>query len=321
MTRTYSRTNITVPGPPRPLLVISFLFQPTPDHHRHHSDPPWTTLSLPEPFWSTKSTSGLLKSILATPCLSQPLQAITTITHHSRTTIDQSKSPRPLQTTRTFFWTTSAVPSQPRTFLANPYSSQPFKTINAIAHHSGPTLDQAKPPRPLQMTRTYSRANNTVPGPPQPLRAKSLHDWLSPLQDHQLCSRSAQTKPGYSIPIAAIQTITIITHHSRVTLGPSKSPMPLQTTRTHSRTASTVPNQPGTFLATPYLSQPVQTTNAITHHFRTSMGQAKPPRPLQTDSDHYKTQKLFQAHTDLFQPHHQEFAVGIHKFEMNKDLA
>ena len=44
--------------------------------------------------------------------------------------------------------------------------------------------------------------------------------------------------------------------------------------------------------------------------------------------DHSKTivittepKKLFQAFTDLFQPHHQEFAVRIHKLEMNKDLA
>ena len=191
------------------------------------------------------------------------------------------------------------------------------------------------------MTRTYSRANNTVPGPLRPLMATLFLSQLlqtiiaipqanhgplkaSPeltrLQDHQLCSRPAQTNPSYSMPIAATQTITIITN-TPVTLDPSKSPMPLQTSRTHSRTTSTVPNQPRTFLATSYLSQPVQTTNAITHNFRTTMDQSKPPKPLQTDCDHYRTPKLFQAHTDLSQPHHQDFAVRIHKLEMNKDLA
>ena len=150
---------------------------------------------------------------------------------------------------------------------------------------------------------------------------EGIHDCLSPLQNHQLCFKSAQINPGCSMPIAATQTITIITHHSRVTLDPSKSLMLLKTSRTHSRTTNTVLNQPRTFLATPYLSQSVQTTNAITHHFRTTTDQSKPPRPLQTDCDHYRTPKLFLAHTDLFQPHHQDFAFRIHKLEMNKDLA
>jgi len=38
-----TRTNSTVPGLPRLLLVTSFLSQPL-----HHPDPPWTTQSLPE---------------------------------------------------------------------------------------------------------------------------------------------------------------------------------------------------------------------------------------------------------------------------------
>ena len=98
--------------------------------------------------------------------------------HHSRTTLNQSNSLRPLQTTRTFFRTTRTVSSQPITLLATLYSFQQFKTINTITHHS---------------THTHHQSN--------PL--KSLLDRLNPLQDHHLCFRPTQTNPGYSMSIAA----------------------------------------------------------------------------------------------------------------------
>ena len=53
-----------------------------------------------------------------------------------------------------------------------------------------------------------------------------------------------------------------------------KTPRQLSTTRIFFRTTSTVPNQPRPFLANPnLLSQPLQTTDVITHHSRTTMDQ------------------------------------------------
>ena len=81
------------------------------------------------------SLPGPLRPILANPCLSQSNQTIPSITHHSKTTLDQSNPPRSLQKTRNFSMITSTVPNQPRAFLAGPNLSQPLQTIITIAHH------------------------------------------------------------------------------------------------------------------------------------------------------------------------------------------
>jgi pterin-4a-carbinolamine dehydratase len=220
----------------------------------------------------------------------------------------------------------------------------------------------SKPPRPLQMTRTYSRTNSIVPGPLRhllatlfsskplqtiiaitqtlhgPLKAsKRLPDWLSLLQDHHLCSRSTQTNLGYSMPFAV--TPDYHYHHPSLQnyLGPVKASQstaenqdllhdhqhfskPTTTFPGHSklipttpdhqchhpslqnyhgsvkvsqttpnnqdllyRTTSTVPNQPQPFLVTPYLSQPVQITNAITRHSIPTMDHSKLHRAFLID--------------------------------------
>ena len=125
MTKTYSKIN-RIDDCSRPTTTSPgnfILISPPPDHHRHHPDQPWTTQSLPDRLALlqdhqlcsryTQTNPGY------TPCLSQPLQTITTVTHHSRTTMDQSKPPRLLQKTMTHSWTTllsSTVPNQPRPF-------------------------------------------------------------------------------------------------------------------------------------------------------------------------------------------------------------
>ena len=79
-------------------------------------------------------------------------------------------------------------------------------------------------PLGVRTGRIASRTTTAVPGSPRPLLATSFLSqplqipiaiipilygplepfwWLSPLQDHQLCSRSTQSNPGYSMPIAA----------------------------------------------------------------------------------------------------------------------
>ena len=160
------------------------------------------------------------------------------------------------------------------------------------------------------MTKTYSKTNNSiVPGPPRHLLAtsfsyqqlrtiiviiqtnhgplkssQSLPDRLALLQDHQLCSRYTQTNPGYTPCLSQLlQTITTVTHHSRTTLDQSKPPRPLQKTRTYSWTTSTVPNQPRPFLVTPYLSQPVPITNAISRHSIPTMDHTKLHRAFLID--------------------------------------
>ena len=144
----------------------------------------------------------------------------------------------------------TTVPGRPLLLLSTSFLSQPLQTICAITwtHHG-------------------------------PLKAsQSLNDWASPLQNHQLCSRFTQTNPGYS----CISQPLRLSLSSSITPELPTSPIPLKTTRTHSRTTNTVANQPRTFLATPDITQPVQTTKAITPHFKTTMDQSKPHRPFQT---------------------------------------
>ena len=136
--------------------------------------------------------------------------------------------------------TTTAVPASPRPLLTTSFSFQPFQIPITI-----------------------------IPIPYGPLEASpSLSDRLSPLQDHQLCFRSTQSNPRYSMPIAAINNIT---YHSRTTMNQYKTPR--QQLR-YSPGPPVLPNQPRTFLANPNLSsQPLQTTDVITHHFRTTTHQ------------------------------------------------
>ena len=227
--------------------------------------------------------------------------------------------------TRTYFRANNTVPSPDiKPLVATSFLFQLLQTIIAIPQinhgHSNPSRVYTWLPRSTTEPPTLLRLLKQILAAPclsRPLRPSltSLQSYSRPvkvshvtqniqdsLQDHRHCS-----KPTKNLP--------------RVTLDPSKSLMILKTSRTHSRTTNTVLNQPRTFLVTPYLSQSVQTTNTIIHHIRTSMDQSKPPRPLQTNCDHYRTQKLFLAHTDLFQPHYEDFAFRIHKLEMNKDLA
>ena len=123
----------------------------TPDYHYHHPSLQNYLLGQskpPRPLQKTRTYSMITSTVpsqprpfITTPNLSQPLQTIHDITCHFRTTMDQSKFLRPLQTTRTYFMTTSTVPNQPKTFLITPYLFQPVQIINAITRRSIPTME------------------------------------------------------------------------------------------------------------------------------------------------------------------------------------
>jgi hypothetical protein len=148
------------------------------------------------------------------------------------------------------------VPGPPRHLLATSFLSQQLRTIIVIIQTNHGSLKSSQ----------------------------SLPDRLALLQDHQLCSRYTQTNPGYApCLLQLLQTITTVTHHSRTTLDQSKPPRPLQKTRTYSWTTSTVPNQPRPFLVTPYLSQPVPITNAISRHSIPTMDHTKLHRAFLID--------------------------------------
>ena len=197
----------------------------------------WTTQSLPEPYWSTKSIRGLpssnsvpspIKPILASPYKLHPLQ---TITHHSRSHWTQSLSdhskqpghspgpPALFQANQELSWPLCTYPTHSKPSTPSPITQDPSWTIqirpgfcwsiksttrpptlfqvhlklswiflsttatsdHSFHHHySRIMLDQSKPPRPFQMTKTYSKII-------------SIDD----------CSKSTTTSPGNFILIPA----------------------------------------------------------------------------------------------------------------------
>ena len=80
--------------------------------------------------------------------------------------------------------TTTAVPGAPQPLLATSFLFQPLQIPIAI-----------------------------IPIPYEPLEAsRSLSDRLSPSQDHQLCSRSTQFNPRYSLTIAVTPYHQLLSH-------------------------------------------------------------------------------------------------------------
>ena len=150
--------------------------------------------------------------------------------------------------------TTTTVPGSPRPLLATSFLSQPLQILIVIIQtHFGPLES-----------------------------SQSLSDRLSSLQDHQLCSRSTQFNPSYSMHIAA----TPYHHNYHITLQNYHEPVyDSQTTLNNqdilqdhqhcSKPTTTL------FLANPnLLFQPLQITDVIKHHSRTTTKQSKFPRLL-----------------------------------------
>ena len=129
---------------------------------------------------------------------------------------------------------------------------------------------------PIQSHQRHHPSLETHPGPFK--SSKSFVDRLSPLQDHQLCSRSTQTYPDYLCLPQLLQTIATIPHYSRITLEQSKPPRLLQMTKTYSKNNSIVPGPPRHLLATSFSSQPLQTIIVITqtHHGPLKASQSLP---------------------------------------------
>ena len=256
-----STSLMIVPGPPQHLLATSFSSQQLRT----------IIVIIQTNHWPLKSSQSLPDRLALlqdyqlcsrytqtnpdyTRCLSQPLQTINTVTRHSRTTLDQSKPPRPLQKTRTYSWTTSTVPTNhDLSWSLHTYPNQSRSPTPSAVILYPPWATQSST-KPSWSTKSYM----TIISLPGPLR---------PILANPCLSQSNQTIPS-------------ITHHSKTTLDQSNPTRSLQKIRTYSMITSTVPNQPHAFLAGPNLSQPLQTIITIAHHLELYQG-------------------VFQAHTDL----------------------
>ena len=167
---------------------------------------------------------------------------------------------------------------------------------------------------------TPSRTTTTVPGSPRPLLAtsflfqplqiliviiqthcgpleasQSLSDRLSPLQDLQLCSRSTQSNPRYTMHIAA----TPDHHYHYISLQNYHEPVWLPD---NSQQSGYSPGPPALFQANHDLSWPIQTYYP-SHSRPPTWSPITPelPRTSQSLPDHSKHSGLTSGTPSLFQ--------------------